>query len=273
MAGAKKNKKKNNINLDKKRIFWLALVLVAIITIIIILALPKNNGNNNKMDPNPTSPTQEQDQQQMTMPDYYTIINYLNLTELPDEYFGYFYKKDSYTSSEISNKVKVYMGIRKVIANNPSNYEDTSKKQEISSKDVEKSVKEIFGKDTKITHESLGGNSTSYSGFKYNNNKYTQTESKETVSQDLTILSQLKEQVVTEEKAEITVSVIYVGVGYDTEQKKVIYSYYNDQNKEKLVTTSDVYSISGLEDKVSNYKFTFVKTDGKYVFEKVEKIN
>ena len=108
---------------------------------------------------------EENNNQVVDSSDYLSVISYLSLNSLPDNYYGYFYKNDRITVKNIDNKVKIYMAIRKVITDKKI---DVSKSEmRINANDVEKALKLLFGSDVEYKHESLTGNSCSYTNFKY----------------------------------------------------------------------------------------------------------
>lgn len=207
--------------------------------------------------------------------DLYTLISSLNITGLPSEYFGYFFTKDSYSKEEISSQVKIYMAIRKIMASNPDAYKDPSKKMTISVSEVEKSMKELFGKNVEIKHESLIGNSCSYSSFKYDksNKEYVQKPGECEDEKTISILMEQESSTNTEEKKEFTVWVAFVDFSYDKDTNQMNYQYYKDVNKTSSIGVSEKYDLEPFKELVNRYRFTFMKQDDDYIFDKVELIN
>ena len=207
--------------------------------------------------------------------DLYTLISSLNITSLPSEYFGYFFTKDSYNREEISHQVKIYMAIRKIMAEDPDTYIDSTKKLTISEKVVEKAMKELFGENVELKHESLGGNSCSYSSFKYDKNQkeYIQMPGECEDEKTTSILMEQESFVNTEEKKEFTVRVAFVDFSYDRNTNQINYQYYKDVNKTSSVGVSEKYDLEPFKGLVNRYRFTFLKQENHYIFDKVEIIN
>lgn len=199
-----------------------------------------------------------------------SIINYLKLSSLPEEYFGYFYQEDKYNNSSIDNNIKIYMAIRKVLSNQKDiNY---SKKIEIKEADVTDALKELFGSDVTYKHESLEGNTCSYTNFKYNKSKkmYIQEPDGCFESNTDTILSEIIDKKTTDKKIEIYEKIGYVEISYNTQNKKISYNIYKDIAKKNKIATIDEYSISSVKDSLSTYKYTFIKENNNYYLNSVE---
>ncbi len=209
-----------------------------------------------------------------SVPDYYMLINSLNIAGLPKEYFGYFFQKESYTKEEVQNQVKIYMAIRQVIAENADQYQDPSKELQIKQADVEKAVKAIFGKDTKIQLESLKGNSCNYSAFQYDKKKklYIQKPGECSEDQTMSILMEQSNMEILEDKVIFVVKAVFVDFTYNAESGVITYEYYNDISKKLSLGSSEQYDIGAFRDKAFTYQFTFIKDKGQYAFEKVERI-
>jgi len=199
-----------------------------------------------------------------------TVINYLKLNSLPEEYFGYFYKSDRYTNSNIDNNIKIYMAIRKVLSNKKDiNY---SEKIEIKEKDVTNALKVLFGSNVTYKHESLKGNTCSYTNFKYDKAKkmYVQEPDDCLESNTDTLLAEIIDKKTTDKQVEIYEKVGYVEISYNLEQKKLSYNIYSDVAKKNKVTTVDEYSISTVKDSLNTYKYTFTKENNNYYLSSVE---
>ena len=207
--------------------------------------------------------------------DFYTLISSLNITGLPSEYFGYFFAKDNYSGQEISHQVKIYMAIRKIMAENPDTYKDSSKKLTISETKVEKAVRELFGENIELKHESLVGNSCSYSSFKYDKRKkeYIQKPGECEDEKTISILMEQESSMNTEEKKEFTVWISFVDFSYDRESSQMNYQYYKDASKTSSIGVSEKYDLEPFKGLVNRYRFTFIKQGNHYIFDKVELIN
>ena len=202
-----------------------------------------------------------------------TVINYVKLNSLPEEYFGYFYKKDKYNMSDIDNNIKIYMAIRKVLSNQDD--VNPSKKIEIKEEDVTKELKTIFGNNVTYKHESLNGNNCSYTNFKYDKSKkiYVQEKGECDQSETATIIYENIDRNETDTNLIIKERMAYVQTSYDLENKKVVYHIYKDINKTEKVATVDNYSIASCKDLLNTYQYTFKKENKNYYLEKIEKVN
>lgn len=268
----KKSQKKNNRqSVDRRKIvIGGAAVLILILVIAGIIFL--NQKQNTKEKENNS---QNEIKNPIQKPDSYTMMNYVNQNQLPDEYFGYFYQKENYVRANVENRVKIYMAISKVVSENSNKYGDPSKKITIPQKEVIEALKEIFGKEVEYQHESLNGNSCSYSGFVYNEDKkeYVQEPEECETNRTMTILSEVLEETKSEDTKEIKIAVLFVDFTYDLETDQVLYQYYKDIDKQELIGTSSKYDITEYRKQASQYKFTFQEEDGNYIFEQVEKIS
>lgn len=261
--------KKQKIGSNLNKIYILVGIILIVIAMSLSLFLKKSN---NKENPKTKEENNQVDTLKKEM-DYYMLISSLTASNLPEEYFGYFFKKDKYVSSEIENEVKIYMAIRRIIAANIEKYGDGSKKITLKEKDVEQSLKEIFGENQEIKHESLRGNSCSYSGFQYDkkNHVYIETPDTECDNNTLSILMRQESYQSTEEKIELTVSAMFVDTIYNKETSKVTYNYYQDMERKNLITSSSEYNLD-MENGLDSYKFTFMKVGDNYQLSLVEKI-
>jgi len=207
--------------------------------------------------------------------DLYTLISSLNITGLPAEYFGYFFTKDSYQVDEVNHQVKIYMAIRKIMAENPDAYKDPSKKMIISEEKVEKAVKELFGEQVELKHESLVGNSCSYSSFKYDKTKkeYVQKPGECEDEKTISILMEQESSINTEETKEFIVWVAFVDFSYDRNSGQMSYQYYKDVNKDSPIGNNEKYDLEPFKGLVNRYRFVFMKQDNRYIFDKVERIS
>lgn len=251
-----------------KRTLWIGIIML--LALIITGLFVFTNKEEKKQVEKPKDP-EEEIQAKL---DYYLLVSSLNISELPQDYFGYFFKKDKYNQQEIDNQVKIYMAIRKVVAENPKKYEDLNKEHVIESTKVEKSLKEIFGKNMKINHESLTGNSCSYSGFKYDKekNEYIQKPDDCEEEQKMSILMEQSNIEITDEKTELTVIMAFVDFNYDIESNKIIYEYYKDNSKQFLIGTKEQYDLDGIREQSDTYKFIFINKNGQFIFDSVEKM-
>lgn len=244
---------------NKKVLIGIGVLLLLIIAISISFMLKKDNKvNSNKNE-------------DVSKYNYYDVLSYLKLNDLPDEYYGYFYKKDGFNTNDISNNIKIYMAIRKVIAD-----KSLTENIEIKASDVEDALKTIFGSSVKYNHQSIIGNNISYTTFNYDKDKNIYKEDKLKCTENCesprndSIISKIVKTNNNDDIIEVYEMVGFVATGYNLQDKKVVYYIYKDIDKKQLVGTSDIYSIDQYKDKLSTYKYTFRKDKNNYYFEKVE---
>ena len=268
----KKRKKKSVDNIKWIRIGLCGLLLIIVIVLIIMFFVDQDKKETDTPTPEPT--VQPTDPAEVKTPDYYTVINYLNLNTLPKEYYGYFFKNDELSVNDMDNQIKVYMAIRKIVADNPTAYLNTDKKLEINASDVEKALTTLFGKEVKYEHTSLSGNACSYTDFKYDkeNNLYTQMPSDCPDAARNTIYTELVSTNEDEDKIVISEKVAIINFDYNLEEKKTYYYVYRDLEATDLIATAENYGIDSCRDNVPTYQFTFLKDkeSGTYYFDKVE---
>lgn len=204
--------------------------------------------------------------------DYYSIINYLKLNTLPDEYYGYFYTEDNLKQRDIKNNIKIYMAIRKVIADKGlSNIDEEIK---INESDVTKSLKEIFGNIVEYSHESLSGNTCSYTNFTYDKDSktYIQKPSECIEPRTDTILYEIVDTKEEDGVVIIQEKVGFIENSYNLETKKLVYNIYKDVDKLEKIATVDNYSIDSCKELLYTYKYTFKKDNNNYYLESIDVI-
>lgn len=254
-----------------KKVLLVIILLIFIFLMVGILLIKQNSNKESTKEP------KEQEEKNHstleTITDYYMLISSLNIMGLPNDYFGYFFQRDSYVRLDVEDHIKIYMGIQKIISEDIEKYKDITKNITIDQKSVEKAVEELFGKDTKLSHGSLKGSSCSYSAFQYDKNKkvYIQKPGECVEDQTMSILMEQVDTRSTDQIKEFTVIMAFVDFTYQTEIGKVVYEYYKDINKQLLIGTSEQYDLGSFRTLVDTYKFTFTKKDGSFVFDKVEK--
>lgn len=206
--------------------------------------------------------------------DPYNFVYSFNLNTLPKEYFAYFFGDNNITKDNLENKIKIFFAIRKLISENEEKYGDATKEIHVSTEAVEKALKIIFGEDITYTHESLAGNSCTFTGFSYNSEKreYVQVPSDDCQAvQDLIIYSEQSDAVISDNVLEIPISVAFVETVINPEST-VSYNYYQDIHKQTLLTTNSQYNTAEIKDKLRNYKFKFNIVDGIHQFSEVERV-
>ena len=256
---------------------WIRIGLCGLLFIIIIVLIVTFFISQDKMKSNEATPeatAQPTDPAEVKTPDYYTVINYLNLNTLPKEYYGYFFQNNELSADDMDNQIKIYMAIRKIVADNPNAYLNTDKKLEINASDVEKALTTLFGKEVEYEHTSLNGNACSYTDFKYDKESklYTQMPSEYLDAARNTIYTELVSTNEDEDKIVISEKVAIINFDYNLEAKKTYYYVYRDLAATDLIATVENYGIDSCRDSVPTYQFTFLKDkeSGSYYFDKVE---
>ena len=256
---------------------WITIGLCGLLFIIIIVLIVTFFISQDKMKSNEATPeatAQPTDPAEVKTPDYYTVINYLNLNTLPKEYYGYFFQNNELSADDMDNQIKIYMAIRKIVADNPNAYLNTDKKLEINASDVEKALTTLFGKEVEYEHTSLNGNACSYTDFKYDKESklYTQMPSECLDAARNTIYTELVSTNEDEDKIVIREKVAIINFDYNLEAKKTYYYVYRDLAATDLIATVENYGIDSCRDSVPTYQFTFLKDkeSGSYYFDKVE---
>lgn len=283
----KKNKENvktaSKVLVKKRRMILICSILVILLLCIglyfIFLTPNKNNSNNSnkgQTDYNTdSSKIVRITNTNGTEFDPYNLIYSLNLNTLPEEYFGYFFQGNSVNANELENKVKIFLAIRKLIAEDEEKYGDETKEIYISAEVVEKSLEMIFGKDISYTHESLGGNSCTFTGFSYDNDKkeYVQKPSDDCkMGQDLMIYTEQSEISATDQTLEVPMNIVFVETLINPESTDISYNYYQDINKQTLLTTNNQYNVDAIRNQLQNYKFVFNIVDGIHQFSAVERV-
>lgn len=263
----KVNKKKKSTIIKNKKVILLIIAFIILAIIVGVLVI-KNNEEHN--EPNETPSTESNDL--ATTPDYYSIINYLKLNGLPDEYFGYLYQNEKISQTEIDNQVKIYMAIRKVLTEAKTT--DYTKKIEIKESEVTSALKQLFGQNVTFKHESLTGNTCSYTKFEYDEDKKLYIQNPEDLddcnySND-TILSKITEEKTLADSIEIYEKVAYVVNSYNFETKQAIYNIYTDMTKQTKIASANEYSIDNYLEQLNTYKYTFEKDNNNYYLKSVE---
>lgn len=215
---------------------------------------------------------EENNEDVLTGIDYYSIINYQKLNTLPDEYYGYFYKTKKVETKDIDNTVKLYMAIRKVVADQKLG--NIEKEIQIKESDVAKAIKEIFGDKVEYKNESLNGNACSYTNFQYDKNSkmYIQKPDDCTETRTDTILDEMISTVEENDIVKVQEKVGFVETSYNLETKKLSYNIYKDIEKKEKVVTVDNYSIDSCKELLNTYQYTFKKDNNHYYLESVEMI-
>lgn len=215
---------------------------------------------------------EENNEDVLTGIDYYSIINYQKLNTLPDEYYGYFYKTKKVETKDIDNTVKLYMAIRKVVADQKLG--NIEKEIQIKESDVAKAIKEIFGDKVEYKNESLNGNACSYTNFQYDKNSkmYIQKPDDCTETRTDTILDEMISTVEENDIVKVQEKVGFVETSYNLETKKLSYNIYKDIEKKEKVATVDNYSIDSCKELLNTYQYTFKKDNNHYYLESVEMI-
>ena len=215
---------------------------------------------------------EENKEEVLTGIDYYSIMNYQKLNTLPDKYYGYFYKINKVEAKNIDNKIKLYMAIRKVVADQKLG--DVEKEIKIKESDIKKAIKEIFGNNVVYKNESLSGNACSYTNFQYDKSSktYIQKPSDCTDNRTDTILDEIISTTEENNIVKVQEKVGFVETSYNLETKKLSYNIYKDIEKKEKVATVDNYSIDSCKELLNTYQYTFKKDNNHYYLESTEMI-
>ena len=275
---SKKNAKSTKIlsfNQDKqKQIVVIGSILVLIVLAVILVVINQNNQEEKpKEDPNQQEESPSKGET-IAMPDYYSFMGYLNLNSLPDEYFGYFYTKDKIKVNDIPNQIKIYLAIRKIISEQTEKYAKPTETLTIPASEVETALEELFGTKINYKHESLEGNTCSYSAFKYNKSEkaYIQEPAECIESGRGTILSEIVSTEEGNDKVVVTEKIAFITFQYNIESKKIVYSIFKDVAGKQLVGTASSYGIQENKDDLDAYKYTFERDKSRYVLSSIERV-
>lgn len=256
---------------DKKLIIYIVAFILLVIVICSLVIVNKNNHKEKDSDTDINNEDVNTENIGVSESyDYYSVINYFKLNNLPVEYYGYFYQNDQIDYSDIKNDVKLYMAIRKVITD--ENMIDVTKKIEIKESSIDKAIKSIFGQDAEYKNESLNGDSCSYSNFKYNkaNKTYIQEPGECLETRTDSIIYEFIDTKENDNQLIVQEKVAFVEISYNLETRKIAYNIYKDIEKKEKVITVDSYNIDSYRDLLNTYQYTFKKDSGNYHLQKVE---
>lgn len=191
-------------------------------------------------------------------------------------FFGYLYKKDSYTVSQISNKAKIYMAITNISFVDDDTLMDEEDHVVIPKEMVKDKMIEIFGETVTYEDEALvdDGNDCRMAYFGYdseNGNYFLNSFGHNQAAYSNTIETQIFKATKTKNVIEIDVLM------YKSIPTTDGFTIYKDMDSETKITSfkhgEDVDVFEKYKEKLQQYRYTFVLEKNRYIFSKVEKIN
>ncbi len=191
-------------------------------------------------------------------------------------FFGYFYKKDSYSVENMSNKAKIYMALSNISFVDNKEFIDDKDNVSIPKRFVKEKIEELFGEKVTYEDEALveDGNDCrmAYFGYDYVTENYilnsfghNQAAYTNKIETNITKATKRKNTI------EIEISM------YKAIPTKEGYTIYKDMNSDIEITKyeygQEVDIFNTYKDELQQYKYTFVLENDHYIFSKIEKIN
>ena len=190
-------------------------------------------------------------------------------------FFGYFYKEDSYFLENISNKAKVFMALSNISFVDNKALIDEKDNVKIPNDLVKEKIQELFGTNTIYTDEALveDGNDCrmAYFGYDEKNKKYIlNSYGHNQAAYSNTIETKIDKALKINDKIEIEVLM------YKKIPTKEGYTIYKDMNSEEKITsynfTEEKNIFEEYKEELQKYKYTFALENNNYIFNKIEKI-
>lgn len=191
-------------------------------------------------------------------------------------FFGYLYKKNSYTVDQISNKAKIFMALSNISFVDDSTLIDEKDNVTIPKEMVEEKIKELFGEEATYEDEALvdDGNDCRMAYFGYNQetgNYFLNSFAHNQAAYSNTIETQIKQANKTKNTIEIDIAM------YKSIPTSDGFTIYKDMDSNTKITSfkhgEDVNVFDTYKDELQQYRYTFVLEENKYIFSKVEKLN
>ncbi len=79
-----------------------------------------------------------------------SLIGSISIADIDTELSGYFYTKDKITTADVANQIKLIIGLQRI-------YYPAQEITEVTTEQLDKAIKEVFGKDVKYTNEPIHG--------------------------------------------------------------------------------------------------------------------
>lgn len=191
-------------------------------------------------------------------------------------FFGYFYKNDSYSLENISNKAKIYMALSNINFVDNEELSDDKDNVAIPKDLVKEKIQELFGEKATYEDEALvdDGNDCriAYFGYDYVKENYIlNSYGHNQAAYTNRVETKIKKATKIQDKIEIEIMM------YKAIPTKDGYTIYKDMNSDKEITsyqyTEEVNIFDEYKDDLQKYKYIFVLENDHYIFSKVEKIN
>lgn len=191
-------------------------------------------------------------------------------------FFGYFYKNDSYSLENISNKAKIYMALSNINFVDNEELSDDKDNVAIPKDLVKEKIQELFGEKATYEDEALvdDGNDCriAYFGYDYVKENYIlNSYGHNQAAYTNTIETRIEKATKIQDKIEIEIMM------YKAIPTKDGYTIYKDMNGNKEITSykyaEEVNIFDEYKDNLQKYKYIFVLENDHYIFSKVEKIN
>lgn len=191
-------------------------------------------------------------------------------------FFGYFYKKDSYSLENISNKAKIYMALSNINFVDNEDLSDDKDNVAIPKDLVKEKIQELFGEKATYEDEALvdDGNDCriAYFGYDYVKENYIlNSYGHNQAAYTNRVETKIKKATKIQDKIEIEIMM------YKAIPTKDGYTVYKDMNSNEEITSykyaEEVNIFDEYKDDLQKYKYIFVLENDHYIFSKVEKIN
>lgn len=194
-------------------------------------------------------------------------MHYFNKPFIGDQFFGYFYTKDSYSVDTMSNQAKLFLAIHSL-------YESSwmeagiSDKIQLSEEKVKSSYESIFGTNTSYQNESLTGSSCGFAEFTYDASRNVYEQSGAGCGG--TALPVYVTKIISAKKSDsyltFTEKVAYVAASEGT------FKVYKSKSDSTVLGNETDDVITTYYDQLDSYQYTFRIENGNYYFESVKKV-
>ncbi len=191
-------------------------------------------------------------------------------------FFGYLYKKDSYTSENISNKAKIFMALSNISFVDHQELIDDQDNVTIPRQMVFQKMKDLLGEKITYEDESLvdDENDCRMAYFGYDEkaeNYFLRSFGHNQAAYTNTIETKIQKAIKKDDQIMITVLM------YKLIPTKEGFKVYKDMNSEEMLTQlkykDEVDLFTTYENELQQYRYTFTLENGKYIFTQIKKIN
>jgi len=203
-----------------------------------------------------------------------SLVQELYEMVIPNE-IGYVQRK--FYVQGITNEYKINLGISHLV-------KDGNHQGNLLASDVEKSVKEVLGKNVSLEHQSIYYHINGFCGYEYHETEKYYEPFDGCGQEDYeSFYKKILRAEKTGSRIILTEQLIYLVINHDLISNMYV---YNNPQKEKILYSVLDYDFQNLDvvererekskeylDQGSIYQFTFIEEDGHYIFEKIEKIS